>query len=132
MQKPLWIIPVLLAAAASPAAAEFRLSFDNWGNIPSCNSGRPNIVGNPEFTLTGVPAGTTSVQLTMKDLDAPGYNHGGSKKLGITGDGKLPAGTFRYKSPCPPGGVHRYEWTATARKGGKVLGKAKALRKYPE
>lgn len=132
MRKSLWTIPVLLSAIATPAAAEFRLSFEGWGNIPLCTSGRPNVVGNPQFTLSGVPAGTTTVQFTMKDLDVPTYNHGGSGRLGISGDGRVPSGTFTYKSPCPPSGVHTYEWTATARKGGKVLARAKARRKYPE
>ncbi|MDK3017664.1 YbhB/YbcL family Raf kinase inhibitor-like protein [Pseudodonghicola flavimaris] len=126
-------IPILLAMAlASPAAAEFKLTFKSWGDIPACTSGNPNRVGNPEFVFSGVPAGTTSIQFQMKDLDAPGYNHGGSKRLAATGDGKLPLGSFTYKSPCPPGGVHTYEWTATARNGNKVLAKAKAQRRYPE
>lgn len=116
---------------ASPAAAEFRLSFDGWGNIPLCTTGNPNTVGNPGFTLKGLPQGTTTVQFKLKDLNVPSYNHGGSKKLKITTDGKVPAGTFKYKSPCPPGGSHTYEWTATARKGGKVLARASAKMKYP-
>ena len=126
-------IPILLAmAVASPAAAEFKLTVKSWGNIPACNSGSPNKVGNPEFAFSGVPAGTTSIQFQMRDLDAPSYNHGGSKRLALSGDGKLPFGTFTYKSPCPPGGVHTYEWTATARAGNKVVATAKARRAYPE
>ncbi len=107
------------------------LSF-KWGDIPACNTGRPNTVGSPAFVLRGLPEGTTSVQFKLKDRDAPGYNHGGSKRLKITRDGQLPFGVFKYKSPCPPGGVHTYEWTATARKGSKVLAKAVAVRRYPE
>ena len=117
---------------ATPAMAEFRLSFDGWGNIPLCTTGNPNTVGNPTFTLKGVPEGTTTIQFKLKDLDVPNYNHGGSKKLKITKDGKVKAGTFKYKSPCPPSGSHTYQWTATARKGGKVLAKATASRKYPK
>ena len=119
-----------LALSATTAAAEFTLSFE-WGNIPSCRTGKPNTVGSPAFVLKGVPAGTTSIEFRLKDLNARGYNHGGGK-LKIGGSGQLPFGAFKYKSPCPPGGAHTYEWTATARKGGKVLESAIARRKYPE
>lgn len=121
-----------VAALAGPVAAEFKISFKNWGNIPSCTSGRPNTVGNPEFVISGLPAGTKTVQFKLKDLDVPNYNHGGSKKLKVSQDGRVAAGTFKYKSPCPPDGVHTYQWTATARAGSKVVGKATAARKYPE
>ncbi|WP_299349553.1 hypothetical protein [uncultured Shimia sp.] len=130
--KPISILTVVAMCLASPAAAEFSLSFKGWDNIPLCTSGNPNTVGNPEFTLKGVPDGTTTVQFQPKDLDVPNYNHGGSKKLKITKDGKVPAGTFSYKSPCPPSGSHTYQWTATARKGGKKLATAMAQRKYPK
>ena len=119
-----------LCLSATTAAAEFTIAFD-WGDIPSCTSGRPNTVGSPAFVIKGLPEGTTSVQFRLKDLDVPGYNHGGGK-VKISSNGKLPFGAFKYKSPCPPGGVHTYQWTATAKKGGKTLGKATAKRKYPE
>ena len=127
-----YLTPVLAALAlASHAHADMSLSF-TWGDIPACNTGRPNTVGSPEFVIRGVPDGTTSVQFKLKDLDAPRYNHGGSKRLGITQDARVPFGAFTYKSPCPPGEVHTYEWTATARAGNTVLATAKAQRRYPE
>ncbi len=115
--------------SAQTAAAEFSMSF-SWGNIPRCTTGKPNRVGSPKFVLKGVPAGTTSVDFRLKDLNVPGYNHGGGK-VKVSGNGTVPAGSFRYKSPCPPNGRHTYEWTATARGGGKVLAKARARRNYP-
>ena len=115
---------------AQTAAADFSLSF-KWGAIPLCTTGKPNKVGNPKFVLKGVPAGTTSIDFRLKDLNVPGYNHGGGK-LKISGSGTVPSGAFTYKSPCPPNGVHTYEWTAIARKGSKTLATAKARRKYPE
>jgi len=127
----LFQIALASALLASPAAADMSLTF-TWGAIPACNSGNPNTVGSPEFVVRGVPEGTTSIQLKLKDLDAPGYNHGGSKKLKVTQDALLPFGTFKYKSPCPPGEVHTYEWTATARSGNTVVGTASARRVYPE
>ncbi|ARE41867.1 hypothetical protein RGUI_3726 [Rhodovulum sp. P5] len=127
------LLPLSLAAltlSAGLAHAEMTLSFA-WGATPACNTGRAKTVGNPEFVLKGVPAGTTSVDFRMKDLDAPQYNHGGGR-LKITKSGRVPAGTFTYKGPCPPRGAHRYVWTATARNGNKVLARATARRKFPE
>jgi phosphatidylethanolamine-binding protein (PEBP) family uncharacterized protein len=125
---------VICAAAllflSQPAFAEFRLSFD-WGNIPACNTGKPNRVGSPAFVLKGLPEGTTVVEFKLTDLDVPNYKHGGGK-VKVRADGKLPFGAFKYKSPCPPGEVHTYQWTATAKKGRKTLATAAARRKYPE
>lgn len=120
-----------LALSAAPAVAEFSISFAGWGDIPRCTSGYPNTVGNPRFAVRDVPAGTATIEFRLKDLDAPGYNHGGAR-LQMSADGVVPFGTFTYKSPCPPGGVHTYEWRATARRGGKVLGRATARRRYPQ
>lgn len=114
---------------ATPTLADFTMSFD-WGDIPRCTTGYPNVVGNPEFTLSDVPQGTTEIVFKLTDLDVPGYDHGGGK-VKVQGDGKVPFGTFEYKSPCPPNGSHTYEWTATAKSGSKVLGQAKAARQYP-
>ncbi|OWU86143.1 hypothetical protein ATO6_04610 [Oceanicola sp. 22II-s10i] len=130
MHKSL-LAAALLALSAGAASAEMKLSFSGWGNIPSCTSGRPNTVGNPQFTLSGVPAGTETIEFKLVDLDVPSYDHGGAR-LKMTGSGKVPAGLFKYKSPCPPSGVHTYEWRATAKAGNKVLAKAAAKRRYPE
>ncbi|MDJ0824986.1 MAG: hypothetical protein QNJ16_05725 [Rhodobacter sp.] len=119
-----------LLASAGVAAAEFRIAFD-WGDIPLCTNGRPNKVGSPQFALAEVPPGTTRIDFKLKDLNAPRYNHGGGK-VTWTGGNSIPFGAFSYKSPCPPGEVHTYEWTATARKGNKKLATAKARRQYPE
>ncbi len=131
MKKSILILAFLMGATGAQAG-EFSLKFSSWGNIPSCTTGNPNKVGNPAFVLKGLPEGTTSVQFRLKDLDVPSYNHGGSKRISMSADGTVPAGSFTYKSPCPPSGVHTYEWTVTARKGGKVLARATAQRRYPE
>lgn len=123
---------ILLGLFVSPphAAAKFALGFD-WGNIKRCTSGNPNRVPNPAFTLNDVPARTVQLRFKMKDLDVPGYNHGGGK-VKYTGDSKIAPGAFRYQSPCPPGGRHNYQWTVTAHDAkGKKLGVAKARKKYP-
>lgn len=126
-------IPSIIAALAlstSVAHADMSLSF-KWGDFPLCVSGNPKRVDNPEFVISGVPEGTTKIIFRMKDLDAPSYNHGGGTVKVFT-SGTIPSGAFRFKSPCPPGGTHRYEWTATAKAGSKTLARAKARRNYPE
>ena len=112
-------------------AGEFGLEFE-WGNLKKCNTGNPNKVDNPLFKLSNVPEGTKILQFRMKDKNAPGYNHGGGK-VEYSGQNTIEPGAFKYKSPCPPGGVHTYVWTVTAKnEKKKKIGKAKAQRKFPE
>lgn len=118
-----------ICLSSSAAFADFKISFD-WGDIPRCTTGKPGRVGSPAFVLRGVPEGTTVIEFRLKDLDVPSFNHGGGK-VKVGSNGKLPFGLFKYKSPCPPRGSHTYEWTATAKSGNKVLGRAKAKRSYP-
>ena len=113
------------------AMAEMSLSF-TWGNIPLCTNGRPNTVANPEFVLRGVPQGTNRLVFKLTDLDVPSYNHGGGTvRVQMAGNGKIPSGVFKYKSPCPPSGKHTYQWVVTAKQGNKTLAKAAAARQYP-
>lgn len=122
------ISSILLVTPAH--AADFGFSFD-WGNIKLCTSGHPNRVPNPVFNLRNVPQGTATIRFRMKDIDVPSYNHGGGKAK-YSGSATIAPGAFKYKSPCPPGGRHTYEWTATALDGkGKTLAVATARKKYP-
>ena len=130
MRALLLSLAVLGLTATTTIAAEFTISF-NWGNTPACNTGRARTVASPAFKVGGLPAGTDTVEFRMKDLDAPSYNHGGGK-VAVSANGTVAAGAFKYKGPCPPGQVHRYRWTATARKGGTVLGRATATRTFPQ
>ena len=121
---------ILFALGAGAAHAEFAIAFD-WSGLKLCNTGNPNRVGNPAFVVKGLPKGTDNVEFRLTDLNVPSYNHGGGKLL-MSADGKPPPGLFKYASPCPPDGVHTYEWMATARQGNKVLARAKAQHNYPE
>lgn len=120
-----------LVLTAAPAAA-FEISF-TWDGLKRCTTGDPNTVPNPVFALKNVPAGTQFIRFKLVDKNAAGYNHGGGI-VAWKGEAEVPAGAFKYKSPCPPDGAHTYEWTATAQsaKNGGKLGTAKAKRKYPE
>ena len=108
----------------------FGFSFE-WGDIPLCTSGTPNIVPNPIFTLRAVPDGTASIEFHLADLDVPQFDHGGG--LVPYADHHVVApGAFNYKSPCPPSGSHTYEWTATALDmAGNTLAVAKSRERYP-
>ena len=111
-------------------AEDFAFDF-SWGNIPRCTSGNPNRVSNPIFMVTSVPAGTSRIDFSLTDLDAPNYNHGGGR-VAYSGQPTIEPGAFKYESPCPPSGQHRYRWTARARnKDGKTLAKAESMKKYP-
>jgi len=125
---------IFLMSAAPVMADEFSISFE-WGDIPLCTSGNPNIVKNPRFILSNVPENTKIISFSLEDLDAPNYNHGGGKIV-YTGNNVIEPGAFTYKSPCPPSGSHRYVWTATAKEKdsflGCSIGKAKSMKRYPE
>ncbi|MFN3992743.1 MAG: hypothetical protein ACK4IU_07510 [Tabrizicola flagellatus] len=125
----------LVAAAflslAAPATA-FEIAF-TWDGLKSCTSGNPNTVVNPRFILKDVPEGTKFIRFKLVDTNVREFDHGGGV-VTYNGESVIEPGAFKYKSPCPPSGSHKYEWTATAqsKKSGGKLGIAKAARRYPE
>ncbi|MCG6903245.1 MAG: hypothetical protein LJE68_11245 [Rhodobacter sp.] len=112
-------------------ANAFELDF-SWQGLKSCTNGYPNRVSNPVFHLGDVPPGTKYIRFKLVDLDVPNYKHGGGV-VAYSGQSTIAAGAFKYKSPCPPGGSHRYEWRATAqkKKNGGIIATAKKVRTYP-
>lgn len=130
MLKFVFVTAVTLACAA-PAAA-FEITF-TWDGLKSCTSGTPNTVTNPRFSLKDVPAGTKFIRFKLVDTEVRDFDHGGGV-VAWDGQDTIEPGAFKYKSPCPPGGSHIYEWTATAqsKKSGGKLGTASAARPYPE
>lgn len=127
------MIAVMLFLVSPVLADEFTLSFE-WGDIPLCTTGNPNRVPNPRFVLSNVPEHTKFISFELTDLDVPNYNHGGGK-IEYTGSNVIEPGAFKYKSPCPPSGSHRYEWTAKAKESDSFfsnsIGTAKAVKQYP-
>ena len=121
----------ILMALPIPASA-FEIDFTRDGLAP-CSSGNPGTVPSPAFAVKDVPEGTAFIRFKLVDRDVPGFNHGGGV-VAYAGGEVIPAGQFNYKQPCPPDGVHRYEWTATAqtKKNGGKLAVARAARPYPE
>lgn len=114
-----------LLAATLPAAA-FSAKF-SWRGILACGT------VSPAFALKGVPRGTASLNLTMRDRDAPDFQHGGST-VPYAGHGTVPKGAVTYTGPCPPKGTsHHYIWTIHAldAKGGD-LDMTEAAGDYPK
>jgi phosphatidylethanolamine-binding protein (PEBP) family uncharacterized protein len=123
---------VALALSVATPAASFEIAF-TWDGLQPCTSGNPNTVANPSFVLTDVPEGTKYIRFKLVDKNVPGFDHGGGV-VAYSGQATINPGAFKYKSPCPPNGAHKYEWTATAqsKKSGGKLATAKAAREYPE
>lgn len=117
MRSPFYL--ALLAVAILPSSASaMSLSF-SWAGVPNC-SPKP-----PAFNVTGAPPGTVKLAFNMVDNDKPSYVHGGGT-VNSKG-GRIPAGSFTYAGPCPPGIPHSYTWTVKALDAsGKVLATAKA------
>ena len=126
-------------AITAASAQDIELSFE-WGDIPLCTSGTPNVVSNPIFRLSEIPKGASWVHFNLRDFSSS-YKHGGGW-VELDGNPIIESGKFKYDSPCPPSGSHIYEWTAsfTAKKtkigwDGKpsgVMKKIKAQKQYPE
>ena len=125
---------ILIGTCNISQAGDFKIEF-SWEGLKLCNTGRPNLVSNPIFKVSGLPKGTAGIDFRLKDLNVPSFNHGGGW-IEISKDGKVASNSFKYKSPCPPNRKHRYQWTAKAKdkKGfsGKTLATATAIRQYPE
>jgi hypothetical protein len=122
-----------LGMVSPGVAKDFSFTF-TWDGLQRCDTGSPIGVPNPQFVVSGVPAGTVGILFTLTDLAVPDFNHGGGWAE-MTKDGKVPANAFAYLCPCPPGEVHRYRWTAEAKTKkwfGKTLATATAERRYPE
>jgi phosphatidylethanolamine-binding protein (PEBP) family uncharacterized protein len=135
-----------LSGASAPGTtvpAGFTLTssaFENGQQIPkvyTCDGDKP--VPSPPLAWSGVPAGTTSLDLVVVDPDAPvagGFTHWVSPNIAPSTT-SLPQGSPGYTAPCPPSGNHHYIFTlyafgsaptATDRAGiegaGNVLGQA--------
>ena len=134
MLRLMLVISLTIGMGGIAQAGDFKIAF-SWDGLKRCTTGRPNVVPNPIFIVSNLPKGTAGVDFRLKDLNVPSYNHGGGW-IEITKDGKVAENSFNYKSPCPPNGKHKYEWTAKAKdkKGfvGKTLATARASRIYPD
>ncbi|MEE4113473.1 MAG: hypothetical protein V2I40_11710, partial [Desulfobacteraceae bacterium] len=89
-------------------AAEMTVAF-SWEGIDPCTH------DSPEIRVSPVPKGTAELQVKLKDISMPEWNHGGGK-VKHDGSGVIPAGALKigYNGPCQPGGRHPYEFSVMA------------------
>tara|TARA_R110000868_G_scaffold165328_3_gene398376 strand:+ start:8320 stop:8730 length:411 start_codon:yes stop_codon:yes gene_type:complete len=98
----------------------------SWDDTKACSS------TPPEISVTGIPAGTKTLNVKLKDLNVPTYNHGGGS-VEYNGGNSIPAGAFSYKGPCPPSGSHDYRFSveAISADGKLILGKGEKTKDFP-
>ncbi|WP_271621675.1 hypothetical protein [Bradyrhizobium sp. CCBAU 51745] len=112
--------PLLLAACHPASADPMTLDF-SWNGARGCVTLFPN----PEMRLRNIPAGATSMTLTL----AEGTREMGGQNVPVPSNGVVPSGTIRTFGPCKPG---VYEWTALVKSStGQVLSEAHRARFYP-
>jgi phosphatidylethanolamine-binding protein (PEBP) family uncharacterized protein len=129
MTKALLALSALLAVPLMASAQGNFAVVPTWDGITRC-SGQPITSPSPALSLSGVPAGTATLDLRMVDLDAPSFRHGGGK-VRYSGQPRIAPGAFQFIGPCPPQ-THRYEWTVTAEDAaGRPIGTARAVKTYP-
>ncbi len=86
--RKLVLIAVASLYATGAMAADLGVSF-NWGPTKKCFDPK-----SPPISVRNVPAGTKTLEITMIDRNAMGFNHGGGK-VAYKGQGQLPYGAFR-------------------------------------
>jgi Raf kinase inhibitor-like YbhB/YbcL family protein len=127
--------PIRLSSPAFPAGATIPRRY-------TCDGADLSV----PLRWSGVPTGTSSLSLTMRDPDAPGGSFIHWRLTGIPASisaietGQLPSGvsegvngfgTRGYRGPCPPPGdpAHHYVITLTALRGQRpvAVGKLRGL-----
>ena len=112
-------------AKRAPNVAALHVEF-SWEGAVACSP------ASPAFTLRDLPDNTKVISFHMIDRDAPLFSHGGGK-VAYRGGETIPAGSFAYVGPCPPGGSHTYEWTVRALNADEslILGEGVATKRFP-
>jgi phosphatidylethanolamine-binding protein (PEBP) family uncharacterized protein len=122
--RKLVLAAALTACATGAVAADMGVAFE-WGPTKKCFDSK-----SPPISVSGVPAGTKTLEIKMIDKNATGFNHGGGK-VAYSGKAQLPYGAFRYKGPCPPEGTHFYKITVNALDAsGKKLASGSATKPF--
>jgi phosphatidylethanolamine-binding protein (PEBP) family uncharacterized protein len=113
-----WIATLVVCWAAGAAWAQSNLGVEfRWQIAHHCNA------NSPVIKVKNIPAGTTSLEVVMTDLDSNNPAHGGgggmvTLEAGFPSDYAIPAGALdKYVGPCPDNLTtlgHEYEIKVTA------------------
>ena len=128
------LIATVLLVASSMTFAQQKLTVNyEWKISHKCGK------KSPEITISGIPSGSTQLNINMVDLDYKSWDHGGGFLKNDEGfpeifkiaEGELNRG---YDGPCPPNFTshgHDYEITVIAKdKGNQVLGKGSVVKTF--
>ena len=58
---------LLIGTCNVSQAGDFKIEF-SWEGLKLCNTGRPNLVSNPIFKVSGLPKGTAGIDFRLKGL----------------------------------------------------------------
>ena len=128
------LIASILLVASSITFAQQKLTVNyEWKTSHKCGK------KSPEITISGIPPGSTQLNIKMVDLDFRGWDHGGGyfknddgfPETHLIAEGGLNRG---FDGPCPPNFSaqgHDYEITVIAKdKGNQVLGKGSVVKTF--
>lgn len=121
-----------LLCVSTAALGQSDLALDwQWKRSHQCST------TSPALSVSGIPAGTASLAVTMTDLDVPSYDHGGGSVPHAGGASAMIAeGALKnYRGPCPPnftGFGHDYQFMvrALAADGKTVLATASRKKNF--
>lgn len=103
-------------------------AFEDGGQIPAkytCDG----VNVSPPLAIESLPGGTKSIVIIMSDPDAPGgdwvhwtiwnidpsFSHLSENETPpMSTEGITDFGNYGYSGPCPPSGIHRYQFHAYA------------------
>lgn len=121
------VIAVLTGCSLSGVpenATKMEVMF-SWKGIDRCSD------TSPEIQLGNIPKETVKLDVTLKDLDVPTWNHGGGV-VEYTGKSIIPKGSLhQYNGPCPPSGQHTYKFVVLAKdKSDVIIGHGSAIHNF--
>lgn len=115
--------PIEIPKTAAPMTVQF-----SWTDIAAC------VHESPEIQVSGIPGGTVELDVRLKNLTVPAWNHGGGRVL-YEGTDRIPANSLNdgYNGPCPmPGERNKYEFSVMALNfRGEIIGFGKAVQAFP-
>jgi len=101
---PLMVITAYATAKVAPNAVTLKVEYA-WTASDNCST------ISPEIKVSGIPAATKELVVTLTDLDFPAYPHGGGTvQYTVTNASfTIPRGALKqYDGPCPPSAPHSY------------------------